>query len=221
MRSLACIQSHTLARFETIALTNLVAVLLMLLMMCSCSSAKVMRKLYEVGIQVAFAPPNTTPILQPLDNGPNQQFKVHYRMLYAEWFMKEGIAHKTKAGNFRKPPNEKVLSWIVSSFLSCSIDSMMRSWHHTLDDPQGVARSIAFVLQHRAEGNEDVIPIWIRNAHQQEIMSNSGNAVWNGGDETSDVDEVGDDDVPDDEEREKEAALNAHNFDHCRSRGSQ
>jgi hypothetical protein len=45
-----------------------------------------MRKLYDEGIEVDFSPPNTTPILQPLDNGPNQQFKVFYLILTARGF---------------------------------------------------------------------------------------------------------------------------------------
>ncbi len=173
-----------------------------------------LRKLYAGGFQVEPFPANTTPILQPLDCGTNQMNKLYYGNLYMEWFFNTGQYSMTKGENFKRPSIELAQKWAVSSFLSCSKQSILNSWGHCLDRETTLQKAIDGLETSKRLYGEEVVLNWLHKTNQigsEDVgfyVSAKNDALLPAIVEAAEW--TNDRDAPDDEEREREAELTAH-----------
>lgn len=75
-------------------------------------------------------PPNTTPVLQPLDHTLNSKFKLNYTKAWSYWY--NNVRPKTHAGNDVKPNRDDIECFVAKSFYSLTKDNIVNSWKHTL-----------------------------------------------------------------------------------------
>ncbi len=130
-----------------------------------------MRELYSLGIQVDFAPPDCTAILQPMDHCLNRLFKLYYRAEFIDWFRTMGWKDKTAGGHYRKPRTEQVMKMMTAAFYQLTQQNIERSWQHTLSSMTTIKRACQFITAHRDALKEDIKGTWLRNSHQQELIN--------------------------------------------------
>jgi hypothetical protein len=86
-------------------------------------------------IHAVLLPPNTTPILQPLDQAFNRTFKVHYEEEWAAWYHSTAGAHLTRHGNKKKASEEDVNRWVMAALRRVTPQLVRGCWHHSLLRP--------------------------------------------------------------------------------------
>jgi hypothetical protein len=83
-------------------------------------------------IDYQFFPPNTTPLLQPLDHSLNASFKRKYEEKWNKWYRNESHLHTTPKGNRQKASNETLAAWVAAAWDSITPEHIKKCWIHTL-----------------------------------------------------------------------------------------
>ena len=103
-------------------------------------SEEVVAKMRGDGIRHVFFPPNTTPILQPLDQNVNQLFGAEYARQWEEWYRTEGAYDFTPAGNLRRAKDEEVNRWVAHAVASITPHIVRVSWERAVSAPLHLLR---------------------------------------------------------------------------------
>ena len=108
------------------------------------------------GVKVEFLPPNTTPVIQPLDHSLNASFKIAVRTLWKHW--KNTVESKKKPrGNRQGPTQQLIEKWILMAWDAITPEHIRRCWDHTLLRPEHVVAADARLQDRRARGERDVV----------------------------------------------------------------
>ncbi len=103
-------------------------------------SEEVVAKMTGEGIRHVFFPPNTTPILQPLDRNVNQLFGAEYARQWERWYTMEGAYDFTPAGNLRRAKDEEVNRWVAHAVASITPHIVRVSWERAVSAPLHLLR---------------------------------------------------------------------------------
>jgi hypothetical protein len=90
-------------------------------------------------IRSEFFPPNTTPILQPLDQNVNQRLKLEYRKLWEAWFSEKGCNNQTPTGNLRRATDDEVNGWVANALSTITPALVRECWQRTTDINHGIS----------------------------------------------------------------------------------
>jgi hypothetical protein len=107
-----------------------------LLFMDNCSAhdnAKTVEALANAQLRHEFFPPNTTPILQPLDQNVNYMLKKEYRRLWEIWYREKGCNNFTKYGNLKRATDDEVNEWVAKALSAVTPDIVRKCWKRTTD----------------------------------------------------------------------------------------
>lgn len=110
----------------------------------------------KCGVNVEFLPPNTTPVIQPLDHSLNASFKIAVRTLWKDWKTNTPPTY-TEAGNRKGPSKELLEKWIMMAWNAISVDQVQRCWNHTLLNPTLLIAAKARLQARRERGQADIV----------------------------------------------------------------
>lgn len=144
-------------------------------------------KLDEEEIKANYFPPNTTPILQPMDQGIIENLKRNYKKRFLK-FLLSLINNGTDPVTSIKTVNIKhVITWLNDSWMEVSESTIFKCWKNVLpprfyidnstqiDDPPALSVSNQTLINqvHEINGLEDVegeaVVDWVQNGDEEEL----------------------------------------------------
>ena len=136
-------------------------------------------------IQICFLPPNTTSILQPLDLGVINNFKVHYRQLFLRYVISK-IDEVDKASDVVKSVNLlSAIRWVALAWSQVTADTISKCFRKA-----GILDTDLDVICRDADDNDPFL--------QADNLLELGKLIEKTGDESCSSNEFacGDDDLP-------------------------
>lgn len=86
------------------------------------------KSLESEGIRVEFLPPNTTALLQPMDQGCLQNLKLLYRRQLMDFVLDKLNANKSLREALKDTTMKEVINWISNAWTNVSASTIIKSW---------------------------------------------------------------------------------------------